>query len=160
MVNTSLRSVTRRALAITPELLGAYFGADTFAIIGNHLKIDVDSNVTENADLVFRFTENNTTREIVSNDFVIRQNDMGGRTQINDCMILLREGDKLTPVTKVTLLFVDEQNLHREFAAWLNGLEKPVDKRYEIRRELQEYCRDVYGVMDNTMLNNAINSFF
>ena len=155
----SLRSSSGRALSITPELLENYFGADTFAIVGSSLKLNVDGSVAENMNLVFRFQENNTTQEVVSADFVINKNNFGEHSQINDCLIMLREGDTTTPITTVTLLFVEEQNLHQEFAAWLNGLGRPLEMDFEIHDELKQYCRDVYGVIDNEILNRVINNF-
>ena len=154
MTDTDIR-LTRE---IPPETLKKYFGTDTFAIIGNVMKIQVGTQNAQNYDLVFRFEENNKTKEVVSNDFIIRQNDFG-QTHINDCLILLRQGDKTTEITKVAITFLDEQNLHNEFAAWLSGLEEQTNANYKRRIELQQYCRDVYGVMDHNNMHYTIGRF-
>ena len=153
-----LSTSTRGMAPITPEMLKNYFGADTFAIVGNSLNMPVGSNDVQKYDLVFRYSENNTIKEVISGDFVIRQSDMG-RTQIDNCSILLREDEKITPVTQVTLCFIDEQKLYQEFTAYLNALNIQTDKTSEVRRELRQYCRDVYGVMDTNRLNDVIARF-
>jgi len=153
-----LSTSTRGMAPVSPEMLKNYFGADTFAIAGNSLNLPVGSNDVQKYDLVFRFAENNAIKEVISGDFVIRQSDFG-RTQINDCSILLREGENMTPVTQATLCFIDEQNLYQEFTAYLNALNIQTDKTSEVRRELRQYCRDVYGVMDNNRLNEVIARF-
>ena len=141
-----------------PETLKKYFGTDTFAIVGNKLNIEVGPENEQKYDLLFRFKENNKTKEVVSKDFTIKQNDFG-KNVINDCIILLREGNKITEITQVSLWFIDEQSLHQEFTAWLTGMEEQTDTNYKKREELQQYCRDVYGVMDHDNMHYAIGRF-
>jgi hypothetical protein len=72
---------------------------------------------------------------------------------------MLVEGETVMPVTQVALCFIDEKNLFQEFSAWLNALKIKKSNSAEVRRELRQYCRDVYGMMDNTNLNDAIARF-
>ncbi|MCL2072881.1 MAG: hypothetical protein FWH18_03090 [Marinilabiliaceae bacterium] len=141
-----------------PETLRKYFGADTFAIVGNRLDIEVGPQNQQKYDLLFRFKENKKNKEVVSNDFAIKQSDFG-TPFINECTILLREGNNVTEVTKVSIVFVDEQNLRSEFTAWLTGMEEITDTNYKKREELQQYCRDVYGVMDHDNMHYAIGRY-
>jgi hypothetical protein len=139
-------------------MLKKYFGADTFAIIGNSLNMQVRSADAQKFDLVLRYNVDDAIKDVIAEDFVIRQSDLG-LTQIEDCFILLREGKTMTPVTRVTLCFINEQNLHREFAAWLNAMKMQKSRTSEQRTELRQYCRDVYGVTDNNNLNDVISRF-
>ena len=153
-----LSTGTRGLEPVSPEALKKYFGADTFAIVGNSLNMQVKKSDAQKYDLVFRFEVNDKIRELIFDDFVIRQSDMG-LTQINECFILLREGEKVTPVTQIALCFVDEQNLKQEFTALMSALNIKKSSTAEARKELRQYCRDVYGVMDSSHLNDVINRF-
>ena len=153
-----LSTGTRGFVPVSPEMLNKYFGADTFAVIGNSLNMGIRDSDIQKYDLVFRFEENKKLKDVISSDFVIRQSDIG-QTQIDNCSILLREGENLTPVTQVVLCFIDEQSLYQEFTACLNALDIQTDKTSEVRKELRQYCRDVYGVTDNNRLNDVIASF-
>ena len=153
-----LATGTRGLEPVSPASLKKYFGADTFAIVGNTLKIQVKNSEIQKYDLIFRFEENDQIREVTSSDFVIRQSDMG-LTQIDECFILLREGEKVTPVTQVAFFFLNEKSLHQEFGAWLSAMNIKKSNSAEARRELRQYCRDVYGLMDNSNLNDVVNRF-
>jgi hypothetical protein len=153
-----LATGTRGLEPVSLEVLKKYFGADTFAIVGNSLNMQVKKSDIQKYDLIFRFEEKDEIRDVTFNDFVIRQSDLGS-TQINECFILLREGEKVTPVTEVALIFVNEKDLHKEFATWLNAMNIKKSSSAEARKELRQYCRDVYGVMDNSNLNDVVNRF-
>ena len=158
MTYKSLRTSKGDQIPITPELFENYFGADAFAIIGSSLKLDISGSDAQKYDLVFRFEENNKTKEVISEDFVIRQNDMG-RAHIDDCLILLREGEKMTEVTRITLCFVDEQNLFQEFDAWMHGLDIDWDSYHKIREELYPYYINVYGYTDENELHEVVDRY-
>jgi len=153
-----LATGTRGLEPISPEGLKKYFGTDTFAIIGSSLNMQAKKSDLQKFDLIFRFEENDKIRDVTFGDFVIRQNVIG-LSQVNECFILLRENDKITPVTEVALLFLNEQNLFQEFAIWLNAKNIKKSSSSDARKELRQYCRDVYGVMDNSNLNDVINRF-
>jgi hypothetical protein len=153
-----LSTSTRGMAPVTPETCKNYFGTDTFAIIGNSLNMQVKKSDLQKYDLIFRFEENDKIRDVTFGDFVIRQNVIGS-SQVNECFILLREDEKITPVTEIALWFVNEQNLFQEFTTWLNVKNIKKSSSADARKELRQYCRDVYGVMDNNNLNDVINRF-
>ena len=153
-----LATGTRGIEPVSPEALKKYFGADTFAIVGNSLNMQAKKSDIQKYDLIFRFEEKDKIRDVTFSDFVIRQNVIGS-SQIDECFILLREDEKITPITSVALFFLNEKNLYQEFATWLDVKNIKKSNSAEARKELRQYCRDVYGVMDNSNLNDVVNRF-
>ena len=165
---SSLREIKSRPMLATGtrglikpvslETLKEYFGADTFAIVGNSLNMQVSKNDAQKFDLVFRFEENDRIRDVTFGDFVIRQNVIDAM-EIEECFILLRDGDRVMPVTNVALVFLNEKDLHQEFAILLSAKNIKKSSSAEARKELRQYCRDVYGVMDVRNMEDVINRF-
>ena len=146
---------------VSPQTLKEYFGADTFTIVGVKLTLPVSRPDAKKYDLLLRYEqENNVVEEYISSDFTIAQKDLKMQgNKITECFVSLKEGDKIMPVTQMSLFFVDKMQLFDEFNALLKALNQKKSERNTVRTVLREYCTDVYGMIDRNTLETVINDY-
>ncbi|MDR3094512.1 MAG: hypothetical protein LBU62_07745 [Bacteroidales bacterium] len=148
---------------VSVQALKAYFGADTFSIIGNTFKLPVASKDLANYKLVVRYEHPTGVNNIKTSDFTLSKSALGVDdrfSEIKECFILLDDGKTVQPVTQICLFFVDEDRLLKEFAALLTALNIKKDNTPKTQILLKQYCLDIYGNIDQTSLNNVTNRFF
>jgi hypothetical protein len=146
---------------VSPGSLKSYFGADTFTVIGNSLKLPIPKKDLRDNTLMIRY-ERNGVKEVRLRQFTVDKEQLqpDGGFRIDECFILLDNGQKAQPVTQVCLLFIDEKRLLQEFTALFKALElKKADTR-ENRKILVQYCTDIYGNTDRNNLNGVVEHFF
>jgi hypothetical protein len=164
MLVTGVRGVEAQMISdgVSTQSLGEYFGQDTFTIIGNQLKLPVSSGDMEKYKLVIRY-ENDGVKEVVLEDFLISRDDLDLNTaqpRISECFLLLNDDHTMSPVTQVSLFFVDENRLFEEFSALLQALRVPKKDTPKSRKILKQYCLDIYGTIDQKNLNQSLRNYF
>ncbi|MDR0714888.1 MAG: hypothetical protein LBF89_11630 [Bacteroidales bacterium] len=137
-----------------------YFGADTFSVIGNSLKLPIREADAKKGSLIVRY-EKDGIKEIRLKDFTLDKAQLiPGGSHINECFILMDDGEQMQTVTQIRLFFVDENRLMKEFSALFRALETEKKDTPENRKILSQYCTDVYGCIDRKNLNSAVERFF
>jgi hypothetical protein len=147
---------------VSLQTLKDYFGADTFSIIGNTLKLPVKKEDLSQYKLVLRY-ENKGVKDILTENFTLNKaalNLGNEQWEIKECFVLLDNGKTLQPVTQIHLFFVDENRLLQEFAAYLSALRVKKSNTPKTQQILRQYCLDIYGNIDQTSLNQVIKRFF
>ncbi|MDR2040021.1 MAG: caspase family protein [Bacteroidales bacterium] len=156
---TSTRGIRLSTEGVSVGTLQDYFKTDTFTIIGEMLKIPVNKKDEQKYDLMFRYESSNGVQDVIFSGFTVHYEQIN-RLQIDECFVLLREGEVSMPVKQVKLYFLSEKVLFAEFAALLSALDMSGKDTPEGRRELKQYCLDVYGTIDEQQLNRSISRFF
>ena len=161
---TLITSVRGSSILITngvsPQNLREYFAVDTFTVVGNRLALPVTRQDREKFDLMLRYETENSVEEYISTDFTIDKKDLKIQGNgIPECFVLLREGRDTVAVTQMSLFFVEEAQLFREFDSLLKAMNQTKDEKDTTLVILRQYCADVYGVIDRTMLETTINNY-
>ncbi|MDR1863984.1 MAG: hypothetical protein LBR08_00240 [Bacteroidales bacterium] len=167
--STPLTAVRGVAAALSAEgvsvkSLRDYLGVDTFSIIGSTLRLPVSKEDNARCKLTLAFDGEGTTdvTKVKLDDFTLSRaalNLADRRTEIKECFVMLDNGKETLPVTRICLIFVDEDRLPKEFAALLSALNIKKANTADNQRLLQQYCLDVYGNIDRKSLNDAIDRF-
>jgi hypothetical protein len=145
---------------LSPQSLKEYFEIDTFTIVGAKFTLPVTRQDARKYNLLLRYEVGNIVEEYVSTDFTISRNDLKMQgNHISECYVLLKEGDKTIPVTQMSLFFVDKPQLFGEFQSLLKALNQTKNDKNKVREILRQYCTDVYGVIDRSILETTINDF-
>jgi len=145
---------------VSPKTLREYFSLDAYTIIGSSFTLPVSLCDREKYDLLLKYEVDDEIEEYVSSDFTIDRDKLtvhGNR--VSECFLLLREGAQNTPVTQVTITFVEKEQLFREFNSLLNAMDQSKTETGAVRAMLRQYCADVYGVIDGHSLEASINEF-
>jgi hypothetical protein len=145
---------------LSKKTLKEYLSIDTFTIIGAKFVLPVSKKDAQKFDLVLRYEVGNVVEEYVSTDFSISKNDLKIQgNKINECFVLLKQGDKIEDVKAISLFFVDKPQLHREFNSLLKALNQNKSDKNASREIIRQYCTDVYGMIDRNTLDATINEF-
>lgn len=144
---------------VTQKTLRDYFGTDTFTVIGSTLQLPVSQKDIEKYDLIIRY-EKGDVEEYILPDFEISKKMLNlTGSIIRECYILMKEENKMVPVTQIMLSFVEQDRLFKEFDTLLSALN--IDKKSpDAHQELHHYCNDVYGIIDRKVLEQTIDQFF
>jgi hypothetical protein len=136
-----------------------YFGADTFTVIGNSLKLPV-INSQKTPELLFRY-EKNGVKEVRLKGLTIDKAQLApDGNRIDECFIMLDDGNQLQPVTQVRLFFIDENRLFGEFEALFSAMGIEREDTPKNREMLEHFCTDLYGNIDRKNLKNTLENFF
>ena len=145
---------------LSPKSLKEYFEIDTFTVVGAKFTLPVSRQDARKYDLVLRYEKGNIVEQSVLTDLTIAKTDLkieGNR--ISECYVLLKDGEKLIPVTQLSLFFVDKPQLFGEFRSLLKALNQPKSDKKKVRELLRQYCTDVYGMIDRNVLEDTINDY-
>jgi len=145
---------------VSPQSLQEYFGPDVFTVIGPSLKMPVTKGDEGKFDLLFRYEDGNLVKEYLSTDFTMSPNNFKLQGNgISECYVLLKDGNQTVFVTMLSLFFIDKDQLFGEFNAYLKTMgQKKIDDG-TVRKMLRQYCTDIYGMIDNTSLETALNEY-
>ena len=148
---------------LSPKSLKEYFSVDTFTVIGSKFILPVTQKDAKKFELVLRYEIGNKVETYISSDLSISKSSLNMQgSYIPECYVSLRDGDKETPVTQLSLFFVEKDELFREFNSLLKALDinkKQKQNNAVVRETLRQYCTDVYGVIDSKVLESIINDF-
>ena len=158
---TSIRGASGLfAEGVSPKSLKEYFALETYTVIGERFTLPVSLRDAERFDLLLRYEIDNSVEEYVATDFTIDKNKL--KTQgagISECFVMLKEGGQATPITQVMLIFVEKEQLLREFDSLLNAMNQQRNEKDAAREILRQYSVDVYGIIDRNKLEETINDF-
>lgn len=155
LVTRGKGSVGLSTKGVTVQTLKEYFGTDTFTIIGSSLTMPVPLQDARKYDLILCY-ENG--KEDISPDFIITQK-ADARQQGNTVKLLLKNGNDTVKITRISLFFIDETRLIGEFDALLQALGKKKENISPVHSILREYCADVYGTIDEGVLEKTIRRY-
>ena len=144
---------------VSPQSLKEYLAVDTFTIIGSKLTLPVTKADAEKFDLLLRYENGDSVEEYLSTGFSIAKNDLkiqGNR--ITECYVLLKEGNQIVPITRLSLFFVEKEDLFNEFDSLLKALNL-MKKDNMARTILRQYCTDVYGIIDSVTLEATLTDY-
>jgi hypothetical protein len=145
---------------LSKKTLEEYLSIDTFTIVGDKFTLPVSPKDKQKFDLVLRYEFENTVEEYISTDFSISKNDLKLQgNKIDECFVVLKEGDVTEDVKAISLVFVDKPQLFGEFSSLLNALEQNNSDKNVKRETIRQYCTDVYGMIDRNTLDTTINDF-
>ena len=145
---------------VSQNTLREYFAVDSFTVVGNVFRLPVTRNDAEKFELLLRYETENGVKEHILTDFTINKDDLLTQgDKISECFVLLKEGNAITHVTQTSIFFVEKEQLFREFDSLLNAISQNRNERNAVREILRQYCTDVYGIIDRTVLEATINEF-
>jgi len=145
---------------VSQNTLREYFAVDSFTVVGNVFRLPVTRNDAEKFELILRYETENGVNEHILTDFTINKDDLLTQgDKISECFVLLKEGNAITHVTQTSIFFVEKEQLFREFDSLLNAISQNRNERNAVREILRQYCTDVYGIIDRTVLEATINEF-
>ncbi len=151
-----------------------YFGTESFAIIGNELRIKINQEVypvSNERIFVFRYEYNGKPiNKIIQFDkghmvlnhealFTINEEsvDPESITQA-DIWYFNRSTDERERVVSFHPIFIDEEQLSQEVTLLKDFLEQNgTEKKEEIKTEIFAFVSDVYGTVDQTLLMDWLN---
>ncbi|MFW6218958.1 MAG: hypothetical protein ACOC2E_08595 [Bacteroidota bacterium] len=148
-----------------------FLGEEDFYVIGNELSVKLDKNVypmDENNFFVFVYQLNGEKKskkigysgqEIKIEKHKLLEDMAIDSSTINSVQVYRynKEKNKNVPVTTITMSFLDQSQLQREFTEVIDFLKTQELQRPEIMNYMQEYFRDIYGKTDNDKLFLFIN---
>jgi hypothetical protein len=144
---------------VSPQSLKEYFAVDTFTIIGSKFTFPVKKADAGKFDLLLRYENGDSVEEYLSTGFSIAKSDLkiqGNR--ITECYVLLKEGNQIVPITRLSLFFVEKKDLFNEFDSLLKALNL-MKKDNMARTILRQYCTDVYGIIDSVTLEATLTDY-
>lgn len=145
---------------VSLESLREYFVMDTFTVIGPTLKLPVTKGDEGKFDLLFRYENGNKVEEYLSTDFAISQSNFNLQgDRITECYVLLKDGNQTHWVTTLSLFFVDKARLFDEFNSLLKAFNQKKTDNSAVRNILRQYCTDIYGKIDATVLEATLNEY-
>ncbi len=172
--DAALRTIDHQPILITrskkPDYIPIagmkdYFGSDLFSVIGDSLSLPITPSEKKKYALILRFEEGNTPKDVISYNFTIDKKSLSlseDQSEISECYIVLRNlsDQSETTIKPVTLSFVDEARLFKEFSALLKAMKKNQSDTPPNRQILKQYCADVYGNIDPKTLDKTISKYF
>jgi hypothetical protein len=147
-----------------------YFGADKFTIIGNNVEVALNAAkypLSENKFIVFNYKVNNNpinkkiafdqqTLKIEKEGILTTKSGPVSGNEVPELSVHLY--DKTTrsseEITKLTLVFVDQDALRNEFITILPILKRQKMSDEDIKKYLIEYYYDFYGATDSKTIDN------
>ena len=145
---------------LSKETLNEYFVLDVFTVIGSEFALPVSKQDAEKYSLLLRYEVGFNIEEYVSTDFKISKDKLKLQGNgLKECVVYLKEGDKEIPVTTLSLIFTEKEQLFKEFASLLTALNKATESNSKKRDALNQYCLDIYGMIDRNTLETTINDF-
>ena len=146
---------------VSQQSLKEYFQIDSFTIVGPKFTLPVTAQDAKKYDLVLLYELGNSVEEYISSDFSIVKNDLKIQgSSIPECYVMLREGDKTIAVTTMSFFFVEKAQLFAEFDSLLKALNQKKTDDNTTRGIIRQYCTDVYGMIDRSVLDTTIIDFF
>ena len=170
-IGSRMQLSTRGIAGMAVKDLKNFLGDEDFYVIGNKLSVNLDKSVyplDENNFFVFVYQLNGekkskkigyTGQELtIEKDKLIDDID-NDSTIIREVQVFRynKEKNTSTPVTTVSMSFIEEDQLQREFSEVIDFLKTQELQRPEIMNYMQEYFRDIYGKTDNDKLFLFIN---
>ena len=155
-------SASLRLNGISPQTVKEYFGSDSFTIIGSELVLPAAKQDATKFDLLLRYENGGRVEEYVSTDLTINKKDLKMQgAGISECFVILRENGHSTPVTQMSLFFVEKKQLFGEFDALLTALNinRKKDDKNTTSDVLRQYCEDIYGTIDYATLEKTITEY-
>jgi len=160
----SLQTGTRgpcffNTVRVSQENFRKYLQVDTFTIIGSYFDFCVIDQDAERYDLKFTYMYDDDVIDYVVSDFIIHKNELKIQgASIPECDIYLIDGDTEIKVTdySIAIFFVEKEQLFAEFDSLLKALNHKKVDNSATRRILQQYCTDVYGMIDPLILNRTL----
>ena len=155
--------------------LRSYFGKKDFTVIGDSLWIKLDESIyplNNNEFIVFYYLINdvqvskkvgfNKQRLVIEKEKLIKskENKLAGNI-INEMEIYQyeRSTDKSNLITKINLVFIDEQELKSEFDAMLPVINNVFSTNNEKKEYLINYFDDIYGLTYLNTLNKFVDNY-
>ena len=151
-----------------------YFGPDNFYVIGKNLSVKLNKTVyplNDNQYIVFSYPINNETKskkvgfdnqylKIDGDALASLSKDTGsGPATLKDISVykLDKSANKSDLITKVNLVFLDEDKIKAEFDVIIPFLKDQKMDRFKVLDYLKSYFNDVYGSTDPDVLFTTIN---
>ena len=155
-------SASLRNSGVSPQTLKDYFGNDTFTIIGSELALPVAHQDAIKFELLLRYENGGRVEEYVTTNMTISKKGLKLQgAGIAECYVILKEKGQSTPVTQTSLFFIEKKQLFGEFDSLLNALNinKKKDDKNKTSDVLRQYCDDVYGTIDDVILEKTITEY-
>jgi hypothetical protein len=160
--------------------LKSYLGADNFYLIGKTLSVKLNKMaypLTDNQFLVFTYnvkSQNQSKKIGFSNQYLIIDRDalikspeelqQGNALKEVQIFKVDKTANKNDLITKVNLVFLDEEKLKQEFDVVIPFLKDQNMDRMHVIDYLKSYFNDVYGTTDADVLfltiNKEVSKFF
>ena len=145
---------------VSAQTLKEYFGTDTFTVIGTELALPVTKLDAKKYGLLLRYENGNQVEECALSNFTVVKKGLKIQgNHIAECFVLLKDGEQIIPITQISLYFVDRIQLFREFDSLLKALNQKKTEKDLVGEILRQYCTDVYGNIDRTTLERAIDEY-
>jgi len=145
---------------VSAQTLREYFGTDTFTVIGAELALPVTRQDAKRYGLQFRYENGRKIEEYTPTNFTIAKKSLKMQgNHIAECYVLLKDGEHTIAVTQIALFFVDKMQLFREFDSLLKAMNQKKTEKDLAGDILRQYCVDVYGNIDRTTLERAVNEY-
>jgi len=153
--------------------LKAYLGGDNFYLIGKTLSVKLNKTMypmNENQGLVFTYNlkNQNQSKKIgfsnqylnIDRDALIKSPDeLQQGNAIKEVQVYKydKPSDKKDLITKINLVFLDEEKLKQEFDVIIPFLQDQNLDRMHVLDYLKGYFNDVYGNTDSDVLFQTVN---
>ena len=145
---------------VSVQTLKEYFGTDTFTVIGTELALPVTKQDVKRYGLMFRYESGARVEDCTLSNFTITKKGLKMKgNHIAECYVLLKDNEHTYTATQIALFFVDKTQLYREFDSLLKALHQKKTEKDSAGDILRQYCTDVYGNIDRTSLEKAINEY-
>ena len=145
---------------VSVQTLKEYFGSESFTVIGAELVLPVTKQDAKKYGLQLRYEYGTKVEDCALSSFTISKKSLKTKgNHIAECYVLLKDSDQTVPVTQIALYFVDKTQLFKEFDSLLKAMNQKKTEKDLAGDILRQYCTDVYGNIDRTSLEKAINEY-